>query len=712
MTDLLVYPGEGLWKFTRRSDGRRSLSLGRSALFGVGLLTASCSDGAIIYGAPHGDDGSELVAGDVDIATEPTPSNVSTAGAAASGIGGSGNLASGGKGSAPAVAEGEELPSWSPPALRQAVALPDDELARAALKSMGSAAVGAEGSCRNCHTLGRPTLTHWLSLTSDFATACLSDTGLSDVAAVDAMIGCFRSHAAPEPSWSAGTFGVYAAAAHLPWFSFVFEHASENQGAGPERHAEFVTRVGMPRSGTRWEQAEFDVIAEWFARGLPRLFDLVPEDGGEACTPALDPNLRAHIDDMHTQGWKARNREVPLLMFGCSDGQATSECLAGETLAADTDYGADWDVAGAAQIRILYDNSGGFTNYWSRSSADGRFMASGLRYSSDSNFAGQFLDLQEGEVIPGGFAYDPTFFPDNSGFMVQRSGYSPSSGPTNGSANPDDTAVICNQSVLSGSPSEVTGDESECTPLSGQVGLYQQLAKSVDGDDYWVAYGSFDEDNGGFSPVYENPSAAFDSHSTTTLLPLINQGNGFVPGSASRLATPLQGDPMLSPSGRLMITRLKGREYTTEVDGNTVVRAEQSGYALSLVSTVGSNGTLSASLTDVGRVCLQGGKAVVSYDERWLVLHHYVTANDAVELGYSGPDDPAFADYLELGASNLYLVDLLDGSTRAITQMGPGQYALFPHFRSDGWIYFVVRTLLGEEWFAATNAAVLLDGAE
>jgi hypothetical protein len=615
-------------------------------------------------------------------------------------------------GSAPANTTGEELPTWSPPALRHAVALPDEELARQALAALGSAAVGADGSCRNCHALGRPTLTRWLSLTKDFAAACLSDTGLADVAAVDAMVDCFRSHAAPEPSWSAGTFGIYSAAAHLPWFSFVVERASENQGAAQERHAEFVARVGMPRAGDRWEQAEFDVIAEWFARGLPQLFALVPEDDGEACTPGFDPGLRTHVESMRTQGWRARNEQVPLLMFGCSDGQAPGKCQVGETLAADTDFGAGWDVSGGAQIRILYDNTGAFTNYWSRSSADGRFMASGLRYASDPDFAGQFVDLQSGEMIAGGFAYDPTFFPDNSGFMVQRSGYAPANGPTDGSANPDDTAVICNQSVLAGNPSEVTGEESECTPVSGQVGLYQQLAKSVDGDDYWVAYGSFDEDNGGFSPVYENPSAAFDSHSTTTLLPLINQGTGFVPGTPSRLATPLQGDPMLSPSGRLLITRLKGREYTTVVEGETVVMAEQSGYALSLVSTVRRNGVLSASLSDVGRVCLQGGKAVISYDERWLVLHHYVTASDAVAFGYSGPDDPAFAEYLEVGASNLYLVDLLDGSTRAITQMSPGQYALFPHFRSDGWIYFVVRTLLGEEWFAATNAAVLLEGAE
>jgi hypothetical protein len=24
--------------------------------------------------------------------------------------------------------------------------------------------------------------------------------------------------------------------------------------------------------------------------------------------------------------------------------------------------------------------------------------------------------------------------------------------------------------------------------------------------------------------------------------------------------------------------------------------------------------------------------------------------------------------------------------------MEPGQYALYPHFRADGWMYFVVRT--------------------
>jgi len=94
-----------------------------------------------------------------------------------------------------------------------------------------------------------------------------------------------------------------------------------------------------------------------------------------------------------------------------------------------------------------------------------------------------------------------------------------------------------------------------------------------------------------------------------------------------------------------------------------------------------------------------------------MVIYHYVTASDAVELGFSGPADPAFADYLTRGASNLIMVDLLDGSSHVITHMDPGQYALYPHFRSDGWLYFVVRTVDRKEYFAATDAALLLESS-
>jgi len=39
--------------------------------------------------------------------------------------------------------------------------------------------------------------------------------------------------------------------------------------------------------------------------------------------------------------------------------------------------------------------------------------------------------------------------------------------------------------------------------------------------------------------------------------------------------------------------------------------------------------------------------------------------------------------------------------------MQPGQYALYPHFRSDGWIYFLVRDKNnGKEHAVASDAAL------
>jgi hypothetical protein len=64
--------------------------------------------------------------------------------------------------------------------------------------------------------------------------------------------------------------------------------------------------------------------------------------------------------------------------------------------------------------------------------------------------------------------------------------------------------------------------------------------------------------------------------------------------------------------------------------------------------------------------------------------------------------------YRTLGASNIYLIELATGTRRRLTNMAPGQYALFPSFRSDGWIYFPVRTLgTTTEHVVASDAALL-----
>lgn len=621
-------------------------------------------------------------------------------GGAASG-GSAGHVSNGGSG---AGSEG----GWNPPAsLVNPVSLDDLALARRALELMGSSAVGASGSCSTCHTLGRPTLTEWQRLTQSFATNCLADTSLPDVAAVDTMYDCFERHGGSGLQTS--DYGVYAAASHLPWFSFVLEQASVNQDDPISHESTFVSRVGMPRAGQRWTQDEFDVVAEWFTRGAPNLFELIPEDSGQSCEARIDAALISHVTDMAAEGWRARDQEQSMLMFGCGSQQSGADCLQGFPAAANEDYGSDWDVLPNTNIRILWDNTGSATMYWSRSSADGRYIASGLAERNTSDYFGQIVDLERQVVIDANFSYDPTFFPDGSGFMLQQGGSSSSATPghpTNGSADAGDVAVTCGMGVLGDEPASITGTEAECSSIESQIGLYQQLATSLNGDDYWVLFGAYDGDSGGFRPVYENPPAAFASTSTATLVPMVNQGGSFEAGSPIELSTPLQGDPMLSPSGKLLVTRVKGPEQTRDIGGVSVVTAEQSGYAIHLLSTHRSGSSWTASTSEVAELCINGAKPVISFDERWMVIHHYVTDADATELGFSGASDPGFSPYRELGASNLYLVDLSDGTARRITNMGAGQYALYPHFRADNWIYFVVRTLDAEEWFAASDAAL------
>jgi hypothetical protein len=221
-----------------------------------------------------------------------------------------------------------------------------------------------------------------------------------------------------------------------------------------------------------------------------------------------------------------------------------------------------------------------------------------------------------------------------------------------------------------------------------------------------VAAGDFSGDDGGFEITLQNPGATFAEDSKVVLTPMLNDGSKFTAGKSTTLTTPSQGDPVLSPSGELLITRVMGEEVETE-DG--WFEATQAGYSLHKLTTQRGAGGLTASVEQIGRVCLEGGKVMLSFDERFMVLHHYVEEGDAEELGFTGKDDPAFKPFLEEGGANLYLHDLATGKTQRITNVKPGQYALYPHFRSDGWIYFVVRTTSRQEFFAASDAALQVE---
>jgi Tol biopolymer transport system component len=127
----------------------------------------------------------------------------------------------------------------------------------------------------------------------------------------------------------------------------------------------------------------------------------------------------------------------------------------------------------------------------------------------------------------------------------------------------------------------------------------------------------------------------------------------------------------------LVVSRLAGPE------GKTL------GYVIRRVKTekFGQNYQIDID-QEVARICFSGAKANISYDERFMVTHHY-----------------------ENDTSNIYLVDLLTGTTHTVTSMPGKVKALFPHFRSDGWFYFLVRDKregVNVEYMVASDLAVTL----
>ena len=179
---------------------------------------------------------------------------------------------------------------------------------------------------------------------------------------------------------------------------------------------------------------------------------------------------------------------------------------------------------------------------------------------------------------------------------------------------------------------------------------------------------------------------------------MVHEGNQFVPHVATSVAVPLEGDTVISPSAKLLVSRANGSG------------GQQSGYILRKLVATPNGGSYSVDVPEIARYCERGGKPAISYDERWMVYHHYVEANDWASLGYASASDPGFVALRNSGAANLFLLDLPTGTVRRITTMNPGQYALYPHFRSDGWIYFLVRDRnRGVENIVASDAALVYE---
>jgi len=495
------------------------------------------------------------------------------------------------------------------------------------------------------------------------------------------IVDCMRlepGHA--DSPFGPGKVGIYAAAAHLGWFQDTFRAAfpvdepGNTEDTWALEYGRFKSRSQMPKGNhPRLTQEQFDVVAEWFARGLPLLTTYIAADTGPtSCAGSIAPAVATHATAMAAQGWSAVNKAAGLNMYGCGTATDPRSCLTAMTNASSTAYGAGWATHGT--IRILRSLSFN-TVFWMRSSPDGRFVANGA-----SGGAGAVIsDLQANKDIRVSAAYDPGFFPDNRGWVFQGTPIG---------------AGFCTMGLLTTDPDQINFTEPQCSTVDS-VSLYQHLAAALDGGDYFVVNSQFTSDFPG-GAVTRDPYTGFGQTAQIKFTPMTFDGARYVGKPPVSITAPSEGDSVLSPSSSLVVSRFGN-------DGN------QLGYILRKVNATPNAASYDITAPEVGRYCVQGGKPAISFDERYMVFHHYVGPADYADLGFATATDPTFQQMLASGTSNLVIVDLVTGVSTRITNMHPGQYALYPHFRSDGWIYFLARDLAtGLEYIAASDAALQL----
>ena len=560
-----------------------------------------------------------------------------------------------------------DVPMEIAPTFRNAVATPDAELAAQALAILRTLEIATTMSCPSCYEVSRANVRRLWDQTMVAWETCFADLELLSPEAAQAALACFQV----SGSHDRDKLGVFATGVHFDWFGFAFRRAL---GAAWEtRYDTFVSDVQIPSPPeTALTQAEFDILTEWFLRGTPWVERALPH--GQAvgtCEDFADASVALLAEEGALSGWSARNEAAGMLMHDCP-GSDPLACLISYADAATTTYGAAWSTVPSSVTRVLYEVPYN-TSYWTRASPDGRFVAHGGGASTGASV----VDLTRSVSIGVSNAlYDPGFFPDGSGFMFQGGG-----------------TRVCRTAVLTaGNPVLLTLTEPGCSGAS-DFELQQHLGASLDGGDYWVVNSPWRGDLGSGNtdpPVRESAAAHLTLHR------VLNTGAAFLSTGSYDEAIPYESMAVVSPTMRTLVTQIG------DASGRPI------GFVLRrLEITRSGDGTpTSIELPVIGHYCYPSGVANLSFDDRFIVTHHRATPEDARDLGFLGPGDPDFVPYN--GISNIYVIDLVTGERTRISHMMPGQRALFPSFRSDGWIYYVVRDGLLPEYIVASDAAIRL----
>lgn len=580
--------------------------------------------------------------------------------------------------------------------------LTDEDLARSALMIMGAPQLprppGDAPSCSftGCHSINQVTVRAWMDQYKAAVEILESDRSNEE------KINYFRQNPNdPRTSFTPERVGILSAGAHLALGANVSEgrhpetfkqgkRLAEVFRGNDDLYKEFRKEMLMPvlPEYPRLTASQYETVLTWFQKGMPMLEELMPDNRPNECVDDFD-KLRARTSEVKTQTWAARNFAHRMPMFACppptpEQPVSPTRCFMqqrdGKDIfprAVDEGFSRTWPLDGS-NIRVLREFSAP-NSFWVRTSADGRFVATG----GGRNGGAQAIDLQatlDGQSRDIGLqaSYDPDFWPDNKAFMFQSG------------------TKFCAQSLLERSETTlVTFGEQECSSLSAASGLYQTVGQVV-GDnsisDRFILYSIWAGDSGQYSASARDTPPRGGEDSAINVYTAIALGNdveeGYqIAGDPVKLATPYRGDTMMARSGTLIGSRWA---YRVGPDGKMPY-----GYALEGLKRTLVDGRYELELEPLGNVCLKGNKANISFDERFLATHHY---NEPEDFGEA--DDPA---YREKGSADLVVVDFVTGKKQVITKMAPGQFALYPHFRSDGWLYFLVVDHTTQKYYAVAS---------
>jgi hypothetical protein len=520
---------------------------------------------------------------------------------------------------------------------------------------------GDGAKCNSCHTAGEQDIQRWNQAYTAIKTECLDPALTLDPMA---RVNCLREDPTDATSaFTAEKLGIWAAGATGDTFKNLFQ-AAFPADQWEAAFKDFVTQAGMPAfNKPPLTTDEFGAVQQWFDRGLPQIDTVLTDPNIATCTPNTSPELVQHMAEMATDGWGARLAAASTPMALCGSETDPTKCLTGRP-----DVTAELGVEGTTQtlreLRKLTFNS----SFWVRSSPDGRFASFGGSPSRIIDLTAPDTDTPISVSAP----YDPGWFPNNDGFSFAG---------TSGGITVCRTSVVLNALATT---KKINFTEPTCTPIISTV--YQSVGASLDGSLFFMATGTHTNDSGDASGPL---SASFGTSSATTLSPMFNDGTKYVPGHNLSVNVPNEGDQQMSASNTLLITRFGQK-------------AGHAGYHLRQVTphlTAAAPGTTPALPTVtvdtkiIGTACLQGGKPQLSFNERFLAVHQYT--------------DPAAPAGNAPSSSNIFVNDLKTGKIVQVTKLKQGQRALYPHWRADGWLYFLIRdSNTGKERFIASDVAL------